>query len=77
MLLLYPPSLFGHMLGSWLRHVDHPSDSLFRSLSFLSLIGSLLSFSTSLVPFFLLGVCDADPTRYRVELWEADGYDIR
>jgi hypothetical protein len=47
------------------------------SLSFCVLIGSLLSFSTPLVHFFLLGVCVADPARYCVELGEADGFNIR
>jgi hypothetical protein len=28
MLLLYPSSLFGHALGSWLEHVNHPNDTL-------------------------------------------------
>ena len=46
-LLLYLSSLFRHALGSWLRHVDHPSEPQrlppLRSLYFLSLIGSLLS----------------------------------
>jgi len=44
---------------------------------FCVLMGSLLSFSTPLVPIVLLGVCDVDPARYCVELREADGYNIR
>jgi hypothetical protein len=36
-----------------------------------------LSFSTTRVPTFLLGVYDVDPARYCVELREADGYNGR
>jgi len=46
-------------------------------IPFCVLIGSLLSFSTPSVPFFLLGVCDVDPARYCVELREVDSYNIR
>jgi hypothetical protein len=76
MLLLYPSSLFRHMLGNWLRHVDHPSHSLFLSLSFFfdRIIAFLFSLTCTLLS---LKVCDPDPARYRVDLWEADDYDIR
>jgi hypothetical protein len=74
MLLLYPQSLFGQVLGSWLEHVNLPSDSLSFLLYFDRIIVFLFNPTCT---FFLLDVWDVDPARYCVELREAGEYDTR